>query len=74
MFVLLAAVGFAVGAGLASTTTNPPQAAPVLCGIIGAALAWPLASIPLYYRRHRERQERLSDRMPRRGRPYKRGY
>ncbi|HKD75158.1 MAG TPA: hypothetical protein VKB76_06665 [Ktedonobacterales bacterium] len=65
MFLLLAAVGFVVGAGLASTTTSSPQVAIVVCGSLGAALAWPLASIPLYYRRHQERQERLSNRIPR---------
>jgi hypothetical protein len=48
MFLVLAVVGFIAGANV--PTHNP--AGSVICGIIGAALAWPLASIPIYYWRH----------------------
>jgi hypothetical protein len=45
VFLMLAVVGFIAGANV------PPHnpAGSIICGIIGAALAWPLASIPIYY-------------------------
>jgi hypothetical protein len=42
----LPVVGFIAG-GANVTPHNP--AGSIICGIIGAALAWPLASIPIYY-------------------------
>jgi hypothetical protein len=45
VFLMLAVVGFIAGANV--QTPNP--AGSIICGIIGAALAWPLASIPIYY-------------------------
>jgi len=55
MFLLLAVVGFIAGAALASASPNPPTFALVLFGLIGAALAWPLSGIPIYYWRHQFR-------------------
>jgi hypothetical protein len=45
VFLVLAVVGFIAGANV--TPHNP--AGSIICGIIGSALAWPLASIPIYY-------------------------
>jgi hypothetical protein len=50
VFLALAVVGFIAGANV---PTSPSPAGSIICGIIGAALAWPLASIPIYYWRHR---------------------
>jgi hypothetical protein len=39
---------------IAGTSVTPHNlAGSIICGLIGAALAWPLASIPIYYWRHR---------------------
>jgi hypothetical protein len=46
---VLAVVGFIAGANV----PTPTPAGSIICGLIGAALAWPLASIPIYYWRHR---------------------
>jgi hypothetical protein len=45
VFLVLAVVGFIAGANV--PTPTPPGS--IICGIIGAALAWPLARIPIYY-------------------------
>jgi hypothetical protein len=45
VFLVLAAVGFIAGANV----PTPSPAGSIICGLIGAALAWPLASIPIYY-------------------------
>jgi hypothetical protein len=45
VFLMLAVVGFIAGANV--TQHNPTGS--IICGIIGVALAWPLASIPIYY-------------------------
>jgi hypothetical protein len=45
VFLMLAVVGFIAGVNV--TPHNP--AGSIICGIIGAVLAWPLASIPIYY-------------------------
>jgi hypothetical protein len=45
VFLVLAVVSFIAGANV--TPHNPTGS--VICGVIGAALAWPLASIPIYY-------------------------
>ena len=47
VFLMLAVVGFIAGANI--PPHNPTGS--IICGIIGAAFAWPLASIPIYYRR-----------------------
>jgi hypothetical protein len=44
VFLMLAAVGF-IGANV----TPDNQAGSIICGIIGRALAWPLAGIPIHY-------------------------
>ena len=49
VFLMLAVVGFIAGANV---PTSPSPAGSIICGLIGAALAWPLASIPIYYWRH----------------------
>ena len=46
VFLMLAVVGFIAGANV---PTSPSPAGSIICGLIGAALAWPLASIPIYY-------------------------
>jgi hypothetical protein len=55
VFLVFAVIGFAAGIGLASISLKTPAQATVICGIIGAGLAWPLASIPIYYWQHRLR-------------------
>jgi hypothetical protein len=55
VFLVLAVIGFAAGIALASISFNAPASATAICGIIGACLAWPLASIPIYYWQHRLR-------------------
>jgi len=49
VFLMLAVVGFIAGVNI--PPHNPTGS--IICGIIGAALAWPLASIPIYYWRRR---------------------
>jgi len=38
--------------GGVTVPTPPSPAGPIIYDLIGAALAWPLARIPIYYRRH----------------------
>jgi hypothetical protein len=52
VFLVLAVVGFIAGANV---PPPPSPAGSIICGLIGAALAWPLASIPIYYWRRQLR-------------------
>jgi hypothetical protein len=37
------------GKAAVDNVPTPNPAGSIICGLIGAALAWPLASIPIYY-------------------------
>jgi hypothetical protein len=56
VFLILACVGFAAGASIVNFGLYDGHAnilgPGLLAGAVGAALAWPLASIPTYYWRH----------------------
>jgi hypothetical protein len=52
VFLMLACAGFVGGAALTNISPNAPPAGIIICGLIGAALAWPIAGLPVYYWRH----------------------
>lgn len=56
VFLLLACVGFVAGAAVENASSATTPANVIIVGLIGAALAWPVAGLPVYYWRHRIRQ------------------
>jgi len=53
-FLVLGAIGAFLGACLSGGAAQEP-AAEIFFALLGFGLAWPVASIPVYVRRHRER-------------------
>jgi hypothetical protein len=51
MFLLLCPVLWFAGAALGARANDQWSWIPL--GLLGLALAWPVASLPLYYRRHK---------------------
>jgi len=51
LFVPLFALGGAALFGSIATTAQPPPGLVILGALIGAALAWPVSSIPIYWLR-----------------------
>ncbi len=57
MFLVLCPVGFLSGLALVNSgQPTPTHAAALIVGISAAALAWPLASLPIYYQRYQFQQ------------------
>ena len=50
VFLMLGAIGFLLG-----LSVGTDQGGRVVCGIIGAVLAWPIAGLPVYFWRHQSR-------------------
>lgn len=56
MFLMFAlALGLGCGQWVASATGSTTPGPVILGMCVGAALAWPVASLPIYYRRNRAR-------------------
>ena len=55
VFLLFGCGGFAGGAAIAGLFPNPSLAAATILGLIGVALMWPIASLPIYWRRFQSR-------------------
>ena len=54
-FLLLGAVFGLIGVSLGKTNPDAPGFIIATWAVLGIAIAWPLASIPVYVRRHQER-------------------
>lgn len=55
VFLILAVIGFCLGAAAVSAPETNAFGL-ILFGLLGAALAWPIAGLPVYYWRWRLRQ------------------